>query len=251
MVASAGRSTSCRSATCRRSAVSPRARALGDYRPDAVPEYERVGSGDYCDQPLPAASATWRAAASTCAAAAIRAEKAAVAAAAAAALPQISVSKPESGQEALPAGATAALPAPIPAPVVQAPLPAPDSERSIPITMGGRTFTAPMRGGEPVPLEPAKSANRPSPTESIAASLAVAATVVSSSSTPDPETTPRTAEAPKPDADKGGGRFGGLGSRLPFGAKPDDTKKDDKSTTVEKPVAGAHWRAACGVHRGR
>ncbi|MBK8029476.1 MAG: DUF87 domain-containing protein [Chloroflexi bacterium] len=184
-------------------------------------------------------------------AAAIRAEKAAVAAAAAAALPQISVSKPESGQEALPAGATAALPAPIPAPVVQAPLPAPDSERSIPITMGGRTFTAPMRGGEPVPLEPAKSANRPSPTELIAASLAgAAATVVSSSSTPDPETTPRTAEAPKPDADKGGGRFGGLGSRLPFGAKPDDTKKDDKSTTVEKPAAaltGAQPAASTAV----
>ncbi len=174
-------------------------------------------------------------------AAAIRAEKAAVAAAAAAAVPQISVSKPEGGQEALPAGATAALPAPIPAPVVQAPLPAPEPERSIPITMGGRTFTAPMRGGEPVPLEPAKSANRPSPTELIAASLAGAAATVISPSTADPETTPRTAtpaaEAPKPDADKSGGRFGNFGSRLPFGAKPDDAKKDDKTTTIEKPAA--------------
>lgn len=31
--------------------------------------------------------------------------------------------------------------------------------------------------------------------------------------------------------------MGGLSGRLPFGAKPDDTRKDDKTSTVEKPAA--------------
>jgi len=178
-------------------------------------------------------------------AAAIRAEKAAATAAAAAALPQISVSRPDTGQEALPAGATAALPAPIPAPAVPVTLPVPEPERSIPITMGGRTFTAPMRGGDAVPMETTKPANRPSPGELIAASLAGAAAAVVTPATPDPENTPKpvtatpVAEAAKPDAEKGGfgSRLGGLGSRLPFGAKPDDAKKDDKTTVIEQPAA--------------
>ncbi len=178
-------------------------------------------------------------------AAAIRAEKAAATAAAAAALPQISVSRPDTGQEALPAGATAALPAPIPAPVVPVTLPVPEPERSIPITMGGRTFTAPMRGGDAVPMETTKPANRPSPGELIAASLAGAAAAVVTPATADPETTPKpvsatpVAEAAKPDAEKGGfgSRLGGLGSRLPFGAKSDDAKKDDKTTVIEQPAA--------------
>jgi DNA segregation ATPase FtsK/SpoIIIE-like protein len=160
-------------------------------------------------------------------AAAIRMEKAAALAAA----PQISVSKPEAGQEVLPAPAAAALPAPTPAPPAQAPLPAPEpEERSIPIMMGGRTYTAPMRGGDPVPLETAKPAPaRPSNTELIAASLAAA---------PVPgEVKPAVPPAPaaKPEADKGGGigeRLGGLGARLPFGAKPDAPKPEEKPATA-------------------
>ena len=46
----------------------------------------------------------------------------------------------------------------------------------------------------------------------------------------------------KPDAEKSG-RFGGLGSRLPFGAKPDDAKKDDKSAAIEKPAAASAARS--------
>ena len=155
--------------------------------------------------------------------AAVRAEREAAAA-------QIAVSKPEAGQ--LPGGASPALPAAVPqtAPAATAPAtPAAATvekpeERSIPITMGGRTVTASFRPGEPATVA----------TTSETENGVEAPVPVRLPPEPEPARPVPAAAEKKPE---GGGLFGRLRSAAPvigaaaIGAKvaADAVKDDDAS----------------------
>jgi S-DNA-T family DNA segregation ATPase FtsK/SpoIIIE len=156
---------------------------------------------------------------------AVRAEREATAA-------QIAVSKPAAGQ--LPGGASPALPAAVPqaAPAASTPATAATvekpEERSIPITMGGRTVTASFRPGEPATVAPTGETEN-----AIEAPVPVRLP-------PEPEPA-RPVPAAAEKKQEGGGLFGRIRSAAPVvgaaavGAKvAADAVKDDDASKLDE-----------------
>jgi S-DNA-T family DNA segregation ATPase FtsK/SpoIIIE len=129
-----------------------------------------------------------------------------------AALPQITVAKPEAEQ--LPGGTSPALPAPTPTAATPQPESAPaltTPERSIPVTMGGRTIGTFSRGGDLTPAETTPEAPpKPQPAGGFASRLRQSMPAVN---LPGAKPAP---EAPA-ESDKGGRRL--------FGRRPAEPEK--------------------------